>query len=129
MKSEHITDLENFFDFGKNYPINRLAYTEEDLKYKIKVIEKMKALGMEISMDKAGNICGTISIGHNPQKTIAIGSHTDSVYDGGQYDGPVGVAVGLQTAENLIRYSSLAQSVEHSAVNRSVVGSSPTGGA
>ena len=28
-----------------------------------------------------------------------------------------------------IKYSSLAQSVEHSAVNRSVVGSSPTGGA
>ncbi len=27
-----------------------------------------------------------------------------------------------------IKYSSLAQSVEHSAVNRSVVGSSPTGG-
>ena len=26
------------------------------------------------------------------------------------------------------KYSSLAQSVEHSAVNRSVVGSSPTGG-
>ena len=35
----------------------------------------------------------------------------------------------VKTAENLIRYSSLAQSVEHSAVNRSVVGSSPTGGA
>ena len=34
-----------------------------------------------------------------------------------------------EAAENLIRYSSLAQSVEHSAVNRSVVGSSPTGGA
>ena len=28
-----------------------------------------------------------------------------------------------------IKYSSLAQSVEHSAVNRVVVGSSPTGGA
>ena len=28
-----------------------------------------------------------------------------------------------------IKYSSLAQSVEHAAVNRSVVGSSPTGGA
>ncbi len=27
----------------------------------------------------------------------------------------------------IIKYSSLAQSVEHSAVNRSVVGSSPTG--
>ena len=28
-----------------------------------------------------------------------------------------------------LKYSSLAQSVEHAAVNRSVVGSSPTGGA
>ena len=28
-----------------------------------------------------------------------------------------------------VQYSSIAQSVEHSAVNRSVVGSSPTGGA
>ncbi len=28
-----------------------------------------------------------------------------------------------------VRYSSLAQSVEHAAVNRRVVGSSPTGGA
>ena len=30
---------------------------------------------------------------------------------------------------NIIEYSSLAQSVEHAAVNRRVVGSSPTGGA
>lgn len=31
-----------------------------------------------------------------------IGSHTDSVYNGGQYDGPVGVVSGLQVAEKLI---------------------------
>ena len=31
--------------------------------------------------------------------------------------------------ESETKYSSLAQSVEHAAVNRSVVGSSPTGGA
>ena len=30
---------------------------------------------------------------------------------------------------DIVRYSSLAQSVEHAAVNRRVVGSSPTGGA
>ena len=36
---------------------------------------------------------------------------------------------GFEGTCTLIKYSSLAQSVEHSAVNRVVVGSSPTGGA
>ena len=103
MEQKYMIKLEDFFDFDSKEPINRLAYTEEDLKYKIKIIEKMKALGMQITLDKAGNICGTISVGNHPQKTIAIGSHTDSVYDGGQFDGPVGVVVGLQTAESLIK--------------------------
>lgn len=103
MEQERIIRLEDFFDFDSKEPINRLAYTEDDMKFKIKIIEKMKALGMQITLDKAGNICGTISIGNHPQKTIAIGSHTDSVYNGGQFDGPVGVIVGLQTAENLIK--------------------------
>lgn len=95
-------NLEDFFNFGVKEPINRLAYTKEDMDYKIKVIEKMQELGMTISVDKIGNICGSISIGNNPKKTLAIGSHTDSVYDGGQYDGPVGVIVGLQTVEELL---------------------------
>lgn len=84
-----VINLEDFFDFGSNEPINRLAYTEEDMKYKIKVIEKMQDLGMQITLDKAGNICGTIKMGNNPKKVLVIGSHTDSVYNGGQYDGPV----------------------------------------
>lgn len=42
-------------------------------------------------------------VGNNPKKTLAIGSHTDSVYNGGQFDGPVGVLVGLQTAEELLK--------------------------
>lgn len=97
-----IVKLEDFFDFKSKKPINRLAYTKEDLDYKIQCIKKMQELGMTVSIDNAGNICGTISVGEDPKKTLAIGSHTDSVYDGGQYDGPVGVIVGLQTAENLI---------------------------
>lgn len=97
-----IVNLEDFFEFGLKEPINRLAYTQEDMNYKIKIIEKMQELGMSISIDKIGNICGSITIGSNPNKTLAIGSHTDSVYNGGQYDGPVGVIVGLQTVEELL---------------------------
>lgn len=98
-----IVKLEDFFDFNSQKPINRLAYTEADLEYKVKVIKKMQELGMKIDIDKAGNICGTIALGENPTKTIAIGSHTDSVYDGGQYDGPVGVISALKTAEEIIK--------------------------
>ena len=40
MNSKRIINLDDFFDFKSKKPINRLAYTEEDLDYKIKIIEK-----------------------------------------------------------------------------------------
>lgn len=52
-KINRVAKLEDFFDFNSNEPINRLAYTEEDMKYKIKIIETMKKLGMEITLDNA----------------------------------------------------------------------------
>ena len=30
-----------------------------------------------------------------------MGSHTDSVFDGGQFDGPVGVYMALKTVESI----------------------------
>ncbi len=102
-ENDRIVKLQDFFNFDSKEPINRLAYTEADLEYKVKVINKMQELGMKITIDKAGNICGTIELGNNPTKTFAMGSHTDSVYNGGQYDGPVGVIVALQTTEEMIR--------------------------
>lgn len=107
-----IVKLEDFFDFNAQEPINRLAYTEEDMDYKIKVIQKMQELGMNITIDEIGNICGTLKLGNGTGKTIAIGSHTDSVYDGGQYDGPVGVIVGLQTAEKLLNSDSFKGTIK-----------------
>ena len=98
-----MVELEEFFNFDAKEPINRLAYTEEDLKYKIKIIEKMQELGMEVTVDKIGNICGTVKVGNNLEKVLAIGSHTDSVYDGGQYDGSAGVISGLQTVEEVLK--------------------------
>lgn len=104
--------LEDFFDFNSKEPFNRLAYTEEDMKYKIKIIEKMQELGMQVTVDKIGNICGTIKIGNNPEKTLVMGSHTDSVYNGGQYDGPVGVISGLQTVEELLKSKKISGTVK-----------------
>lgn len=93
--------LEEFFNFNASEPINRVAYTEEDIKYKIRIIKKMQELGMKVTVDEALNICGTMAIGNHPEKILAIGSHTDSVGNGGQYDGPAGVIAALQVAEQL----------------------------
>lgn len=95
-------NLDEFFNFDVKEPINSLAYSQKDIDYKIKIIKKMQEMGMTITMDKIGNICGKLEFGPNPgEKTIAIGSHTDSVYNGGQYDGRLGVVNGLMVADRL----------------------------
>ena len=96
-----IINLDNFFEFGEKKPINRLAFTDEDIAYKVRVIKAMQELGMKIKIDQIGNISGELEVGDSPEKTIVFGSHTDSVYDGGQYDGPVGVISGLMVVERL----------------------------
>lgn len=65
-------NIYDFFEFDENgiavqKPINRIAYTKEDIDYKLKYIKAMQELGMEVTIDKAGNICGTI-----PEKFVPI---------------------------------------------------------
>lgn len=102
-----IINIENFFNFNNTTPINRIAYTEEDAKYKLKMMKYMKQLGMLISIDDVGNICGTLQGNHAKNKNLVIGSHTDSVSDGGQFDGPVGVYMALKSIENYIQSHTL----------------------
>lgn len=94
-----LINIEDFFDFNYNGPINRIAYTKEDAQYKLKCMKFMQDLGMQIYIDDVGNICGTLGKNKN-QETLLIGSHTDSVRDGGQFDGPVGIYMALKSAEN-----------------------------
>lgn len=97
--------LEEFFVFGKNEPINRLAYTEQDAIYKMLIMKKMQDLNMKIQMDECGNICGVYEKGVGP--TIVMGSHTDSVPNGGQYDGPAGVISALMAVQKATQTSKI----------------------
>ena len=95
-----LINLDDFFEFGNQAPINRIAYTKEDTKFKLKCIKAMQDLGREISIDYAGNICGTLKGDIAKGRTFVMGSHTDSVFDGGQFDGPVGVYMALKAVED-----------------------------
>ncbi|MCI8277120.1 MAG: hypothetical protein HFJ46_04245 [Clostridia bacterium] len=46
-----IINIEDFFDFDSNKPINRIAFTKEDAIYKLKYMKSMQDLGMKITID------------------------------------------------------------------------------
>lgn len=63
------------------------------------VIGWMHAANMTTRLDAAGTLIGRYE-GTGP-KTLLIGSHIDSVRDGGAYDGALGVMLGLGVVEEL----------------------------
>ena len=90
-------------EFGKNPygGVSRVAYSEFDRQGRAYVMGLMREAGLEASIDVAGNIIGKRA-GSNPSlKPILFGSHIDSVPDGGNYDGDVGVLSSIEVARTL----------------------------
>lgn len=73
----------------------RLALTAADGEGRRLVLGWMRDLGLEISIDRIGNVWGTRTgtVGGPP---VMIGSHIDTVATGGLYDGNLGVLAGLE---------------------------------
>ena len=61
----------------------------------------MRLAGMEIRVDPAGNVIAR-KAGTDPNlPAIALGSHTDTVPNGGKYDGALGVLGAIEVAQTL----------------------------
>ena len=88
--------------FGKtNNGISRLAYTDEERSAKQFFIEECKALGMMVKVDSVGNVIARHSGFDNSLPAVAIGSHIDTVYSGGRFDGALGVVAGIEIVRSL----------------------------
>jgi beta-ureidopropionase / N-carbamoyl-L-amino-acid hydrolase len=61
------------------------------------------ALGLEIAIDPAGNMLMTLPGTDRTAKRIVLGSHLDSVPQGGNFDGAAGVLAGLATVAGMRR--------------------------
>lgn len=94
--------LNKINEFGySDKGINRLAYSTEEQAGLEYLIHEMKEAGMDIQRDAIGNVIARRE-GTNPDlPAVACGSHIDTVYDGGQYDGTVGVVAGLEVIRML----------------------------
>jgi N-carbamoyl-L-amino-acid hydrolase len=78
----------------------RLALTKEDGAGRDQVVAWMKTAGLDVVVDKIGNIFGTRA-GTQAGPSVMIGSHIDTVATGGLYDGNLGVLAGLEVIEAL----------------------------
>lgn len=82
--------------------INRLAFTDADWAGRQYIIDRMTDAGLTVETDDFGNVIG-YKIGKNPDlPAVMVGSHTDSVPNGGNYDGVVGVLSAIEVIRSMI---------------------------
>jgi len=97
---EHLAELAHF---GANPEggVSRVAFSDADVAGRAYVRQLMEAAGLEVRIDTAGNLIGRLEGIDRKLPTIIVGSHTDSVPHGGNYDGDVGVMGGIEVAQQL----------------------------
>ncbi|MBW2185295.1 MAG: Zn-dependent hydrolase [Deltaproteobacteria bacterium] len=89
------------FGIQKNGGVTRLAFSREDMDARNFLIEAMRCARLQVSIDPIGNIHG-LRTGTDPSLApVMIGSHLDTVPDGGHYDGVVGVLAALEVVSTL----------------------------
>jgi len=96
----HLLELSRF---GKNPEggVTRVAYSDVDLQGRAYVIQLMRDAGLDVVIDAAGNIVGRRAGADPGKKPIVVGSHIDSVPQGGNYDGNVGSMAAIEVAQSL----------------------------
>jgi len=87
--------------FGMNAEggMDRFAFSDADVASRPYLKKSLEAAGLEVHVDEAGNIFGRRE-GSNPDlPPIVFGSHTDSVANGGRFDGPAGTLSAIEVAQ------------------------------
>jgi len=88
-------DLEELGAVGRTQEggVSRPSWSDADMQARRWLMERITAAGMEARVDAAGNIFGRWQSG---SPVVLVGSHIDSVPNGGMFDGVLGVLAGLE---------------------------------
>lgn len=81
--------------------VTRLTYTEQYKQACDYFISQCQQLGLETRVDAIGNIFATWHGSSPDSKKILIGSHLDTVVNGGYLDGILGVIAGLEVVQTM----------------------------
>jgi N-carbamoyl-L-amino-acid hydrolase len=92
------TDFEALSQFGNTGDggVNRPALSPAHLAARAWLKDKIGQAGLEFRVDAAGNHSAKLACGPEGAPSLLIGSHLDSVPNGGRFDGALGVLAGLE---------------------------------
>lgn len=98
--TERLTD---FSKIGRNADggMDRPFGSDSDRDARRYLMALGESAGFEMKIDAIGNIWGTIQGFHSADLAIVIGSHHDSVPNGGHLDGALGVLMGIEVMQSL----------------------------
>lgn len=83
--------------------VSRLLFGEAYMEAVRQTEKYMKTAGLETWVDPCGNLHGFFSCGKPGSRTIYMGSHLDTVKEGGRYDGMLGVVGAVEAFRELRR--------------------------
>ncbi|KEQ23258.1 Zn-dependent hydrolase [Paenibacillus tyrfis] len=94
-------DLDKYAEFGRdaNGGMTRPSFCPADFEVREIFVRQLEAMGLTVTIDGAANIWGTLKGNGQKQGALVIGSHLDTVPNGGKYDGALGVLL----AKEIIR--------------------------
>lgn len=80
--------------------VTRLAFSKEEREATDRMIQWMRELGLEVRTDGIGNLFARRR-GKSDGPPVLMGSHLDSVPNGGKFDGAAGVVAALEVVQVL----------------------------
>ncbi len=98
---DKIKTFGQFGDTGRG-GITRFSLSEEAIAARTEFKKRMEAIGATVVTDDMANMYATLP-GTEDLPAILSGSHLDSVRQGGNYDGVLGVLAAMEVAETLVK--------------------------
>jgi N-carbamoyl-L-amino-acid hydrolase len=81
--------------------VNRPALSDANREARDTLVEWFRDAGLSVRIDEMGNVFGRREGSVPDAAPVLVGSHVDSQYNGGRYDGVVGVLGALEVVEAL----------------------------
>lgn len=98
---DKISTFSKFGDAGHG-GITRYSLSEAAIQARDEFVRRMTAIGATIETDDLANMYATIPGSDPKAKRIVMGSHCDSVKNGGNYDGILGVMGAMEVLETVV---------------------------
>jgi N-carbamoyl-L-amino-acid hydrolase len=96
--------------------VSRIALSHEDLEGRAWLAHRIEEAGLLVRDDEVGNLSGVLPARTPDAQTFLMGSHLDTVPNGGRYDGSIGVLAALEVLRT-IKEAGLQLPVHLEAIN------------